>query len=94
MIRNLLKGTKCGILHMSQSHRIIGREGVDMASTVNYWKPNMAAMPADVGRRVIAEIMNSKPADQKAIHEKNEKVREMIRQEREQRKNEQQSMGK
>jgi len=52
-----------------------------MADTVRYRKPNMAAMPNDIGRRVIAEIMNSKPVDQKAIHERNEKVREMLRQE-------------
>ena len=55
-----------------------------MESTVTYWKPNMAAMPNDVGRRVIAEILNSKPADQKAIHERNQKVLESIRQDWEQ----------
>ena len=64
-----------------------------MADTVRYRKPNMAAMPNDIGRRVIAEIMNSKPVDQKAIHERNEKVREMLRQERKQRQNEQQNLG-
>lgn len=64
-----------------------------MASDVTYWKPNMAAMPNDVGRRIIHEIMNSKPADQKAIHERNEKVRELIRQERAQRKNGKHSLG-
>ena len=63
-----------------------------MAETVRYWKPNMAAMPNDVGRRVIAEIMNSKPVDQKAIHEKNEKVREIIRLERKQRAHGRQSL--
>ena len=59
-----------------------------MAATVQYWKPNMAAMPHDIGRRVIVEIMNSKPADQKAIHERDEKVREIIRQRWQQEENE------
>ena len=64
-----------------------------MADTVRYRKPNMAAMQNVISRRVIAEIMNSKPVDQKAIHERNEKVREMLRQERKQRQNEQQNLG-
>lgn len=58
-----------------------------MASDVTYWKPNMAALPNDIGRKIIDEIMHSKPADQKAIHERNEKVREAIRQRWEQEKN-------
>ena len=72
----------------------MSKEGEIVGSTVTYWKPNMAALPNDLGRRIIDEIMNSKPADQKAIHERNERVREMLRQERKQRENEQQSIGK
>ena len=49
----------------------------------------MAAMPNDVGRKVIAEIMNSKPADQKAIHERNKRVLESIRQDWEREEKEQ-----
>lgn len=66
----------------NKSFGLQGENG--MVSTVHYVKPNMTAMPVNVGRKVINEIMNSKPVDQQAIHARNEVMREAIRAERKQ----------
>ena len=55
-----------------------------VSTAVHYVKPSMTAMPVDVGRKVIAEIMNSKPVDQQSIHDRNEAMRDAIRAERKQ----------
>ena len=60
-----------------------------MASTPRYLKPNMAAMPADIGRKVISEIMNSTPVDQKKIHIRNERIMNQIRAAKEKARNDQ-----
>ena len=66
----------------NKSFGLQGENGT--VSTVHYVKPNMTAMPVNVGRKVINEIMNSKPVDQQAIHARNEVMRNAIRAERKQ----------
>ena len=53
----------------------------------------MASMPVEVGRKVITEIMNSKPVDQQAIHNRNEALRRELRAEKESRKHEENRAG-
>ncbi len=65
-----------------------------MATPMQYRKPNMAAMPVEIGRRVITEIMNSKPVNQQEIHERNEALRRELRAEKETRQYEERRNGK
>ena len=54
--------------------------GINMAYTTNYIKPSMVGLPADLGKAIFEQILNTpKPDDEKLEEQANMLEEEMIR---------------
>ena len=58
-----------------------------MTTTSRYGKPNMAALPNDIGRRIINTILNTPAPDFERMHQDSVELEHQMKIERERRKN-------